>query len=102
MNGDLFIQLFLRFVMKAEILTVAKVWTQHLHATFFACADNCFLQSNYGFRKFHFRAILWLLYSVFSFLNVTTVAPITPRPKARSTNGVMANVVAEAMYPYAN
>lgn len=38
----------------------------------------------------------------FNDFNVITVAPITPIPKARSTNGVIANVVAEAMYPYAN
>ena len=41
-------------------------------------------------------------FTFFKAFNVTRVAPITPRPSARSTNGVMAKVVADAIYPYAN
>ena len=51
---------------------------------------------------FSFYIKFYQFFAFFNALIVATVAPITPRPNARSTNGIMAKVVADAIYPNAN
>lgn len=56
-----------------------------------------FVHFNISFKQFVLSD-----FHFFNAFNVTTVAPITPRPNASRTNGIIAKVVADAIYPKAN